>query len=202
MFEYLMPALWMTHHRHTIMQDSMEAVVRIQQKVARSRRIPWGISESASSAKTAKTTAITRLDCGACDEASRFGSAGCVALFYFLALPLDPKPQLRICGSSRSSVGSAVMDSTKRSITGMESGSHQVMDGAPSRHEPALGLQFLFDDPMQQYFHAEPQVLATELLFTNGYRASSRSSGRNLPLPRPLSRRRLLIGSGRLQFEC
>ena len=34
MFEYLMPALWMTHHRHTIMQDSMEAVVRIQQSVA------------------------------------------------------------------------------------------------------------------------------------------------------------------------
>ena len=32
MFEYLMPALWMAHHRHTIMQDSMEAVVRIQQK--------------------------------------------------------------------------------------------------------------------------------------------------------------------------
>ena len=40
----------MTHHRHTIMQDSMEAVMRIQQKFARSRGIPWGISESACSA--------------------------------------------------------------------------------------------------------------------------------------------------------
>ena len=46
MFEYLMPSLWMKQHRHTIMQDSLEAVVRVQQKFARRKRIPWGISES------------------------------------------------------------------------------------------------------------------------------------------------------------
>ena len=42
--------------------------------------------------------------------------------------------------------------------------SDPLLDGAPSGHELLAICNLLFDNPMQRYFHAEPQVLATELL--------------------------------------
>src|SRR2546422_9974624 len=59
MFEYLMPALWMKSYPNTILDQTLHAAVRCQQeraqqkmgqqKIGKSRRIPWGISEAASS---------------------------------------------------------------------------------------------------------------------------------------------------------
>jgi len=54
MFEYLMPALWMKSYPNTILDRSLRASVRCQQEIAqqkmgKSKRIPWGISEAASS---------------------------------------------------------------------------------------------------------------------------------------------------------
>ena len=39
-----------------------------------------------------------------------------------------------------------------------------LLDGAPPGHGLLAICNLLFDNPMQRYFHAEPQVLATELL--------------------------------------
>jgi hypothetical protein len=47
MFEYLMPALWMRSYPDTLLERSQIAAVRSQQAYTAARRIPWGISESA-----------------------------------------------------------------------------------------------------------------------------------------------------------
>ncbi|MGA8029071.1 MAG: glucoamylase family protein [Bryobacteraceae bacterium] len=47
MFEYLMPVVWMKSHPDTLLDRGVDSAVRAQQFYARSRRIPWGISEAA-----------------------------------------------------------------------------------------------------------------------------------------------------------
>jgi hypothetical protein len=46
MFEYLMPALWMSSYPDTLMSNSIQAAVEIQRAYGREQGIPWGISES------------------------------------------------------------------------------------------------------------------------------------------------------------
>jgi cyclic beta-1,2-glucan synthetase len=46
MFEYLMPVLWMRSYPGTLLDRSRIAAVQAQQDFARTKRIPWGISES------------------------------------------------------------------------------------------------------------------------------------------------------------
>jgi cyclic beta-1,2-glucan synthetase len=48
MFEYLMPALWMRLYPNTLLERAAEAAVRVQRDYAASKKVPWGISESAS----------------------------------------------------------------------------------------------------------------------------------------------------------
>jgi hypothetical protein len=47
MFEYLMPALWMRSFPRTMLQNSKESAVFVQQRYAEDKGIPWGISECA-----------------------------------------------------------------------------------------------------------------------------------------------------------
>ena len=47
MFEYLMPVIWEKSHPDTLLDRSTRSAVRAQQSYAKSRRIPWGISEAA-----------------------------------------------------------------------------------------------------------------------------------------------------------
>lgn len=47
MFEYLMPTLWMQSYPNTLLERSRAAAVRLQRAYADSKRVPWGISESA-----------------------------------------------------------------------------------------------------------------------------------------------------------
>lgn len=51
LFEYLMPCLFMETYGGTLLGASLREVVRIQQLYGRERRVPWGISESASAAR-------------------------------------------------------------------------------------------------------------------------------------------------------
>src|SRR5262249_3944707 len=47
MFEYLMPSLFMRTYSQTLLGQSAEAVLEIQQQFAREQGLPWGISEAA-----------------------------------------------------------------------------------------------------------------------------------------------------------
>lgn len=51
MFEYLMPALWIRSYPATLIAQTQSASVAVQRGFARSRNIPWGISESGNSQK-------------------------------------------------------------------------------------------------------------------------------------------------------
>ncbi len=51
MFEYLLPGLWMKSYPNSLLEENQRESLRSQQKYARSRSIPWGISESCSSEK-------------------------------------------------------------------------------------------------------------------------------------------------------
>src|SRR5690348_8846602 len=54
MFEYLMPLLWMRSHSGTMLDEGMHSALLCQQKYARKRRVPWGISEAAFSVRDHK----------------------------------------------------------------------------------------------------------------------------------------------------
>ncbi|MGJ5820114.1 glucoamylase family protein [Paludibaculum fermentans] len=47
MFEYLMPRIWMRHHRDTLLELTCQGVVAVQQRDARLPGSPWGRSETA-----------------------------------------------------------------------------------------------------------------------------------------------------------
>jgi hypothetical protein len=47
LFEYLMPTLWLRSYPRTLLERSRVAAVRSQQAYAASKGVPWGISESA-----------------------------------------------------------------------------------------------------------------------------------------------------------
>jgi cyclic beta-1,2-glucan synthetase len=166
MFEYLMPALWMKHYRHTIMRDSLDSAVRVQQKVARRKRIPWGISESGCAAAPEcdygyHAFGIPQL------SMKRPDTEAIVVSPYstFLALLVDP---------------TAAVENLRRMAklgwTGTY-GFYEAVDYSGERpeiirswmaHHQGMSLlaacNLLFAGKIQEYFHAEPQVLATELL--------------------------------------
>ena len=47
MFEYLMPTLWMRTYPNTLLDHSLRSAVHCQRRVSKAKHIPWGISESA-----------------------------------------------------------------------------------------------------------------------------------------------------------
>ena len=142
MFEYLMPALWMTHHRHTIMQDSMEAVVQIQQKVARSRRIPWGISESASSADNSEDYGYHAF--GIAELAMKRPDSDLHVISpysSFLALCVDPPASVRnLRGMAKLGWFGRCGFYEAVDYRHGQPGSGEVLDGAPSGNESARDL--------------------------------------------------------------
>jgi hypothetical protein len=165
MFEYLMPALWMRHYRNTILQKAAEAAVRVQQKVGRRAGVPWGISESACTGNGGEygyhafgvpELAMKRLDTDSI-VISPYST--------FLALQVDPGAALK-----------NLRRMAKQGWTG-NYGFYEAVDF--SRDEPEIirswmahhqgmsllaACNLLHNNAIQGYFHAEPQVLATELL--------------------------------------
>jgi len=51
MFEYLMPAVWMKTYPRTLLDQTLRSAVDCQRKTQKEKSIPWGISESAWSEK-------------------------------------------------------------------------------------------------------------------------------------------------------
>ena len=186
MFEYLMPLLWMRHHPDTILDRSLKTVVRSQRECGRRRGVPWGISESAF-----LSGPNGELGYGAFGvpelAMKREDSQPLVISPYstYLAAGVDP---------------AAAVDNLRR----MKEfgwfgryGFYEAIDytraGAdPVRmwmaHHQGMSLlaivNLLFDNPLQQYFHAEPQALATELLLHERVPAAALAEVDQVPLPK------------------
>ena len=169
MFEYLMPSLWMRSYPNTLISDTLQASVRVQQAYARTVGIPWGISESGSA----------RLD-----DAGRYGyfaygvpqialsndaTAGPVISPYstFLALGIDPIEALRNLRhmSSAGWVGAYGFYEATDYTTSTHRGDlvREWMAHHQGMSLLAL-LNCLCDNIVQEWFHANPLIQSSELL--------------------------------------
>jgi cyclic beta-1,2-glucan synthetase len=162
MFEYLMPALWMRHYPGTITQQSVRSAVRAQRDYGVRKGVPWGISESACIGEPGyapfglPALSLKRQDA---DSLVVAPYASLLALMANPPLAVKNLRQMEDYGwTGRYSFYEAV-DYTAQG--------GEVIRSWMAHHEGMALLaicNLLFDCPMQRYFHAEPQVLATELL--------------------------------------
>ncbi len=166
MFEYLMPAIWMRHYPRTILADSVKAVVRLQQAFARRRDIPWGISESGCVTPGSAEYGYAPFGLPDVARSQRTDRALVVSPYSsYLALAVDPHHSIRNLRQmeARGWAGAYGL---------YEAVDFSHGDPVPVRtwmaHHQGMSLlavcNVLCGNALQQHFHAEPQVLATELL--------------------------------------
>jgi cyclic beta-1,2-glucan synthetase len=166
-FEYLMPVLWMRHYPETITGQSIRAVVRVQRLFGSQKGIPWGISESAFVGEGGEN-GYAAIGIRALSLKQHDSDALVTAPYAsLLALMIDPPTALEN------------LHRMEESGWAGRYGFYEAIDhtgGAPEvirywmAHHQGMALlaicDLLFDHVMQRYFHAEPQVLATELLLS------------------------------------
>jgi len=174
LFEYLMPSLWMHSYPRTLLERSRFAAVRSQQAYAASKGVPWGISESAH----------MPLDEAGNYQYHAFGLphlAQCKPEIKNLVI--SPYSTFLALGSDPSG---AIRNLRRMSEMGWrgEYGFYEAADYGATRHRfwqhsyelvrcwmahhqgmslLALG-NFLKQNVVQQWFHNDPRVQATELL--------------------------------------
>jgi hypothetical protein len=167
MFEYLMPALWMRHYRGTITEQSVRSAVRVQRDYGRRKGTPWGISESAYAGTGEFDAGYAPF--GVPDLAlKRPDSAPLVVAPYasFLALMADPTAALENLRRMEE-YGWSGRYGFYEAVDYSEGSGGRIVRSWMAHHEGMALLavcNLLFDSPFQEYFHAEPRVLATELL--------------------------------------
>jgi len=184
MFEYLMPALWMRTYPGTIADRSLRAAVHVQREYARRKGVPWGISESA-----------------CLREAGEYGYAP----FGIPELAMKRMDEEKLVISPYSTFLAALMDpaAAVANLRQLEEfgwsgryGFYEAIDythagGEPVRmwmaHHQGMSLlaiaALLAGNPLQEYFHAEPLVMATELLLHERVPAASLAEPDSEPLP-------------------
>jgi len=174
MFEYLMPALWMRTFPNTLIQRSLNAAVHLQQTYTEGKRIPWGISESAHSARD-EAGNYQYYAFGVPQLALRKHDLNSLVISpysTFLALMIDPVGALR---NLRRMMHYGWFG---------EYGFYESVDFSPAKprswrdryeivrcwmaHHQGMSLlsiaNFLRDDVVQRWFHADRRVQASELL--------------------------------------
>ncbi|HEY3351258.1 MAG TPA: glucoamylase family protein [Thermoanaerobaculia bacterium] len=179
MFEYLMPLLLMRTYPGTLLDQTCRMVVTRQIDYARSRGVPWGISESA----------YREVDRAGAYQYKAFGVPGLglkrgladelVVAPYATALAalLDPSEAARnfLHLADEGAEGELgyydAIDYTPRKDAEPEtalSPSGGVVIRSYLAHHQGMTLlalaNVLLDDPMVERFHADPRVKATELL--------------------------------------
>jgi cyclic beta-1,2-glucan synthetase len=176
MFEYLMPSLWMRTFPDTLLERSRSASVRAQQAYTAARNIPWGISESAHS-QTDEAGNYQYYAFGLPPLALRKGEFKALVISpysTFLALNIEPAAALR---NLRKMVRErwvgpyGFYESVDFTPALRRSPSwkyrHEVVRCWMAHHQGMTLLSianFLHDNVVQQWFHSDPRVQATELL--------------------------------------
>ncbi|MBC7924507.1 MAG: hypothetical protein H7039_02525 [Bryobacteraceae bacterium] len=167
MFEYLMPALWMRHHLGTILEDSLQRVVRVQQEYGRRKGVPWGISESACSGALNCEYGYAAFGVPELAMKAVGDKQTLVISPYstFLGLLTDPQAavaNLRVMDGFGWSGSYGFYEAVDYTLAGGD-----VIRSWMAHHQGMSLLSIcnvLLDFPLPRLFHAEPRVLATELL--------------------------------------
>ncbi|HEX3438629.1 MAG TPA: glucoamylase family protein [Pseudacidobacterium sp.] len=169
MFEYLMPSLWMRSYPDTLVSRTLDGAVAVQQAYAREHRIPWGISESGYAAKTDdghyhyQAFGIPKI------SLKWDATAGPVVSPYstFLALGVDAPEALRNL-RRMASQGWVGAFGFYEAADFMHSTKHPQLAREWMAHHQGMSLlallNLLDDDKTKQWFHANPELQATELL--------------------------------------
>jgi len=173
-FEYLMPCLWIRAYADTLLERSVRAAIRTQQKFARECGIPWGISESSCAERNpdghyryhafgVPGLAVHRDDCS--------GDLVVAPYATFLGLMFDTEGALKNLHKMKelgwlSAYGFyEAADFTPRRKS--EEQSHVVVRNWMAHHQAMsllAAVNVLCDSVMQRRFHAEPRVAAIERL--------------------------------------
>ncbi len=173
MFEYLMPSLVMRAPVGSLLEQTSRLIVRRQIAYGAALGVPWGVSESAFSARDLEFTY----------QYSNFGVPGLglkrglsenlVIAPYATALAAMVDPAAAVCNFAKlTTVGAygrygfyEALDYTRSRLP---SGSHVAIVRAFMAHHHGMTVvaiaNVLFDGRMRARFHAEASVQATELL--------------------------------------
>ena len=173
MFEYLMPSLVMRAPAGSLLAETNRLVVRRQESYGHELGVPWGISESAYSARDIERT-YQYSSFGVPDLGYKRGLAENIVIAPYasgLAAMVDPAAAVRNLGRLAEAGGRGAY------------GWYEALDYTPSRlpkdatvvivraymaHHQAMSLlaiaNALHDGAMRTRFHAEPIVQAAELL--------------------------------------
>ncbi|HUO31525.1 MAG TPA: glucoamylase family protein [Bryobacteraceae bacterium] len=185
MFEYLMPLLWMRHYPDTIIDRSVRTAIRSQREYARRRGVPWGISESAflSGADGEYGYAAFGVPELAL-ERKRSRSLVISPYSSFLAAGAEPRMALENLRRMKE-FGWLGRYGFYEAVDYSRAGAEQVRMWMA--HHQGMSLlaitNVLFGNPMRQYFHREPQVLATELLLHERVPAAALAEADGVRLP-------------------
>jgi hypothetical protein len=167
MFEYLMPCLFLRNFEDSLLSASAAGAVRIQQLYCRAKRYPWGVSEAAYNARDASLNYQYRAFGIPVLGLSKMSPDDFVVAPYasMLALMVDPRgatANLRTMAEKGWSGRYGFYESIDYT------GRRPVLVRAYMVHHQGMGLlalaNSLLNNVIQRRFHAEPMVLATQLL--------------------------------------
>ena len=173
MFEYLMPLLIMRSHTRSMLDQTYRLVVRRQIKYGAERGVPWGVSESAFSARDLALTY----------QYSNFGVPGLglkrglsediVIAPYATALAAMVDPAAAVRNFTRLAEEGAAgrygfYEALDYTASRLPEGKKVVVVRAYMAHHQGMSIvaiaNVLRDGVMRERFHAEPMIQATELL--------------------------------------
>jgi cyclic beta-1,2-glucan synthetase len=170
MFEYLMPLLHMRSHGNTLLDRAVRGAVKVQQVYARERKIPWGISESAHSDRDGlmqyqyRAFGIGAI-CARSDQAHSTVVAPYASMLALLVAPAEATANLQRMAAHGCVDRYGFFESADYSSRGKGPGK---LIRCFMAHHQGMGLlaidNALFDGRMQERFHADPLVQATEFL--------------------------------------
>jgi hypothetical protein len=175
MFEYLMAPIWMKSQPNTLLDRAVRGAVRAQQKYGEGRSVPWGISEAAYSKQDADGNyqyAAFGVP-GLALNVARGGSLVVSPYSSCLALSIDPAAAVRnLRGMAKKGWLSdygffEAADYTNHPPARFGSRDYDLVRSWMAHHQ-GMSLtaisNLLHDSPFQRWFHAEPLVLASELI--------------------------------------
>ena len=169
MFEYLMPSLWMRRYPDTLIARTLDAAVAIQRDFGRKHRIPWGISEAGHAER----------DSGGHYHYHAFGIPQMALKWDATAGPVvSPYSSFLALGTDAPAALKNLRLMAKKGWVGAygfyESVDYSQPSGQPTivrewmAHHQGMSLlavlNLLHDNIVQTWFHANPQIQATELL--------------------------------------
>lgn len=167
MFEYLMPCLFLRNFEDSLLGASVAGAVRIQQLYCRARGYPWGVSEAAYNVRDAASNYQYRAFGIPVLGLAKISPDDLVVAPYatMLALMVDPRGatlNLRQMGERGWTGRYGFYESIDYT------GRKPVLVRAYMVHHQGMALlalaNALLNNVIQKRFHAEPMVLATQLL--------------------------------------